>query len=165
MSARLALLLAAALALCACRHREITKLERDEAASDSSEADFAVTVKEWSRAEGLYAKAAALCPDTGDYWLNLGVVRMRLGDKGGARSAYKSADAAYRDAADLDPANSKAVIRRIYVLVLLGRADDARSVLDKARAKSPADRLLRSFYENGGLAKMAADPALKSLAP
>ena len=83
MSPRQALLLAAALALCGCRHREITKLEREEAANMASEADFAVTVKEWSRAEGLYSKAAALCPDTGDLWLNLGVVRMRLGDHGG----------------------------------------------------------------------------------
>jgi Flp pilus assembly protein TadD len=153
------------LALCACRHKEITKLERDEAANAASEADFAVTVKEWSRAEGLFARAAALCPDTGDYWLNLGLVRMRLGNRDGARTAYKSALGAYKDAADLDPANSKAVIRRIYVLVVLGRADEARSVLDKARAKTPADRLLRSFSENDGLSKMIADPGLKSVSP
>ena len=165
MTARLALLLAAALALCSCRHKEITRLEREEAANAASEADFAVTVKELSRAEGLYSKAAALCPDTGDYWLNLGVVRVRMGDKGGARSAYKSALGAYRDAEERDPADSRSVIRRIYVLVVLGRPDDARSVLDEARARNPGDRLLRSFSENGGLQKMLADPALKSVSP
>jgi Flp pilus assembly protein TadD len=90
---------------------------------------------------------------------------MRLGNRDGARTAYKSALGAYKDAADLDPANSKAVIRRIYVLVVLGRADEARSVLDKARAKTPADRLLRSFSENDGLSKMIADPGLKSVSP
>jgi tetratricopeptide (TPR) repeat protein len=165
MSARLALLLAAALALCACRHREITKLEREQAANEASEADFAVTVKEFSRAEGLYAKAAAQCPDTGDYWLNLGIVRVRLGDRGGARAAYKSAEGAYRDAAERDAADSRSVIRRIYVLVVLGRPDDARAALDKARARSPGDRVLKSFNENGGLQKMLADPALKSISP
>src|ERR1019366_3220942 len=85
---RLGLLIAAALVLSACRHKEITKLEREEAANVASEADFAVTVREWSRAEGLYAKAATLCPDSGDYWVSLGIVRMRLNDHSGARSAY-----------------------------------------------------------------------------
>jgi len=55
-----------------------------------SEANFAVTIREWSRAEGLYTKAVKICPDSGDYWLDLGVVRMHLNDRGGARSAYKS---------------------------------------------------------------------------
>jgi len=165
MTARLALLLAAMFALCACRHRQITKLERVEAANMVSEANFAVTVKEWARAEGLYAKAAALCPDAGDYWLNLGLVRMRLGNRDGARSAYKEAVSAYKEAAELDPANSQAVVRRIYVLVVLGRADEARSVLEKARAKNPGDRVLRSFSENRDLDKMVADPGLKSLSP
>jgi Flp pilus assembly protein TadD len=165
MSPRQALLLAAALALCGCRHREITKLEREEAANMASEADFAVTVKEWSRAEGLYSKAAALCPDTGDLWLNLGVVRMRLGDHGGARSAYRSAVSAYADAEKLAPSDRQAVLRRAYVLVILGRADDARSAVEEARARNPDDRVLRSFIEDKGLEKMLADPDLKRLSP
>ena len=162
---RLGLLIAAALVLSACRHKEITKLEREEAANVASEADFAVTVREWSRAEGLYAKAATLCPDSGDYWVSLGIVRMRLNDHSGARSAYKSAIAAYTDEFEHNPANSQTVIRRAYVLILLGRADEARSVVDKARAKYPNDRVLRSFFENQGMAKMIADPGLKGLSP
>jgi Flp pilus assembly protein TadD len=162
---RLGLLTAAALALCACHHREITKTEREQAANMSSEADFAVTVREWSRAEGLYAKAAALCPDTGDYWVSLGIVRMRLNDHGGARSAYKSAITAYSDAFGRTPANAQNVIREAYVLVVIGRADEARSILDKARAKNPGDRVLRSFFENHGLDKMISDPGLKGLSP
>jgi len=165
MTARLALLLAATFALCGCRHREITKLEREEAANMVSEANFAVTVKEWGRAEGLYARAAALCPDSGDYWVNLGLVRMRLGNRDGARSAYKEAVSAYKDAAELDPANSQAVVRRLYVLVVLGRADEARSVLEKARSRNPGDRVLKKFAENRDLDKMAADPGLKSVSP
>lgn len=165
MTARLALVLAAVLALSACRHREITKLERDEAANMASEADFAVTVKEWSRAEGLYAKAAALCPDTGDYWVNLGMVRMRMSNREGARSAYKEALDAYREAASLNPSDTQAVIRRIYVLVVLGRVEEARSVLEKARSKYPDDWALKRFAEDQELDKMIADPGLKSISP
>ena len=162
---RLGLLAAAVLALCACHHREPTKTEREQAANLSSEADFAVTVREWSRAEGLYAKAAALCPDSGDYWVSLGIVRMRLNDHGGARSAYKEAVSAYSGEFGRNPANAQNAIREAYVLVVLGRVDEARSVLDKARAKSPGDRVLRNFFENHGLDKMVSDPALKGLSP
>ena len=64
----------------------ITPLERDKAANDMSEANFALTLKDWGRAEGLYAKATELCPDEGDAWVSLGssgcasaMTRMRCG--------------------------------------------------------------------------------------
>ena len=165
MNFRPALVLAAALLLAGCRQRVITPLERDEAANDVSEANFALTLKDWARAEGLYAKATELCPDEGDTWVSLGVVRMRLHNPGGARSAYKSALAAYKDTLKAGPANAVLVIREAYVLVLLGRSDEARSCVEKARSKYPDDRRLRSFVESNGLEKMLADPALKDLAP
>ncbi len=165
MTARLALFLAAALALAGCRHREITKLDREQAANMTSEADFAVTVREWSRAEGLYAGAAKLCPDSGDIWLHLGIVRMRLNDHDGARSAYKSAASVYEQEASVEPLKSMAVIRRAYVLVILGRSDEARSMVAKAFEKHPNDLILNKFMDNKGLDKMLADPELKSISP
>jgi len=165
MTSRLALVAAAALALAGCRGRDITSLQRKEAASVSSEAAFAVELRDWKRAEGLYAKAADLCPDSGDYWMNLGVVRMHLGDRPGARTAYKSALPAYEAEFERDPANTQPVLRRAYVLVILGRAEEARSALDKARAKRPDDRRLRSFFENHGMDGMIADPGLKEISP
>ena len=165
MRRRLALIVAAALAMTGCHRREISSLTRKEAANVVSEAQFAVTLHDWSRAEGLYAKATGLCPDQGDTWVNLGIVRMRLHDKGGARSAYKSALSAYEDASDLEPANSMPIIRRAYVLVLLGRFDEARSLVEKAAAKRPDDRMLKSFVESKGLDRMQADPSLKEIAP
>ena len=165
MKARLAPVLAAALALAGCRPREITSLQRMEAASIASEAEFAVNLSEWKRAEGLYAQAAGLCPDTGDLWINLGIVRMRLDDHPGARSAYKSALSAFEADCSRDPANSRAVLRRAYVLVILGRADEARSTVDRARARFPDDRRLRGFVGSEGVDGLVADPAVKSISP
>ena len=97
MRHRTALVMLAVLVLSGCHRREITSLERKEAANVVSEADFAVTLKDWGRAEGLFSKAVGLCPDQGDTWVNLGMVRMRMGNKDGARSAFKSALSAYSD--------------------------------------------------------------------
>jgi Flp pilus assembly protein TadD len=165
MKIRPALVLAAALVLAGCRQRVPTAHERAEAANDVSEANFALTLKDWGRAEGLYAKATQLCPDEGDAWVSLGIVRMRMHNSGGARSAYKSALSAYKDNLKGDPANTLFVIRRAYVLVLLGRADEARSAIADGRSRYPEDRRLRTFVEAKGLEKMMADPGLKDLMP
>ena len=165
MNFRPALALAAAVLLAGCRQRVITHLERDEAANEVSEANFALTLKDWGRAEGLYAKATEICPDEGDTWVSLGIVRMRMHNRGGARSAYKSALAAYKNNLKTEPVNSAFVIREAYVLVLLGRADEAKTCVEKARLKYPDDRRLRSFTESRGLEKMMADPGLKDLPP
>jgi tetratricopeptide (TPR) repeat protein len=165
MISRLVLVSAAALVLAGCRGREITSLQRKEAASVESEAAFAVELHDWKRAEGLYAKAADLCPDTGETWVNLALVRMHLGDRPGARAAYQTALSAYEAQSDSAPADSKAVLRRAYVLVILGRADEARAAVEKARAKHPDDRRLRSFAESHGVDGMIADPGLKEISP
>jgi tetratricopeptide (TPR) repeat protein len=165
MKRRPFLILGAAAALAGCRAKEITPIDRAESANDVSEAEFAVTMKDWPRAEGLFAKAVEVCPDEADNWLNLGAVRMRMHDNSGARSAYKSALSAYADAFERDPTNSAPLLRRAYVLVLLGRVDDARSLIDKARDKYPDDRELRNFVEMKGVDRMVADPNLKELSP
>ncbi len=164
MMLRRTLTMAAALLLAGC-HKEISSLARKEAASDVSEAEFAVTLKEWPRAEDLYAKSAALCPDNGEYWLRLGIVRMKLGDRSGARKAYKAALGAFEDASDKQPANTDLVVRRVYTLVVLGRGSDARSLLTKAAAKHPDDRQIKGFIEKGTLDKMLGDPSLKDVSP
>jgi len=165
MRHRTALVMLAVLVLSGCHRREITSLERKEAANVVSEADFAVTLKDWGRAEGLFSKAVALCPDQGDTWVNLGMVRMRMGNKDGARSAFKSALSAYSDDMGREPFNSLAVLRKAYVLVILGRTDEAKSMVAKAYSKHPDDRELRSFVGGNGVDRMASDPGLKEISP
>jgi hypothetical protein len=57
------------------------------------------------------------------------------------------------------------VLRRAYVLVILGRADEARSTVDRARARFPDDRRLRGFVGSEGVDGLVADPAVKSISP
>jgi Flp pilus assembly protein TadD len=158
-------LAAAALALAGCHRREITAIERAEAANVVSEGDFAVNLRDWPRAEGLYAKAAGLCPDQGEIWVNLGIVRMRMHNRDGARTAFRAALSAYGDDIDLRPNDSMAVLRKAYVLVILGRAEEAKGIVNKAYARLPEDRRLRNFIEANGLEKLVADPSTKEISP
>jgi tetratricopeptide (TPR) repeat protein len=155
----------AAVLLSACGHKEISKADREQAASLISEADFAVTIKDYTRAENLYAQAVKLAPDVGDAWLSLAVMRMKLGDKSGAKPAYKSASEAYADDYKANKAHTPSVLRQAYILVILGRADEARSVVAKAAAANPDDRILKQFVSKNGVDSMIADPEVKNLAP
>lgn len=148
---------------CGRRAREITSLQRKEAASLASEAEFAVTLRDLPRAEKLLTKVVALCPDTGEYWVGLGSLRMRLGDRDGAKSAYQSALGAYEDAAKGEKADGTPVLQQIHVLALLGRVDEARKLLEKSEKLHPNDRLIRDFVQERQLDQMLADPTFKGM--
>lgn len=167
MKSSFLLLAAAALVLaagCKPKPKEISSLQRKEAAHLVSEASFALTLHDYARAEPLLEKAAKLCPDNGDYWVNLGVTRRRQGNNGGAKEAYLAALAAARDAIALKPDQPEPRLQEIYVLALLGRADDARSALAKARKKLPASRELKAFEDDHQLDRMLADRGFKEVA-
>lgn len=159
-----ALLGVAAALLGACGRPQVTTLQRKEAAHLASEAQFAVTLRDYARAEPLLAKAVAICPDTPEYWLTLGTVRRRMDNRSGAKSAYERALDTSRDAYDRDPKNSEPLLQQVYVLALLGRMDDARDALAKAQKKHPDDRTVRAFVESRQLEHLADDPSFKELA-
>ncbi len=154
---------------CKPRPKEITSLQRKEAASLVSEAQFAQQLKDYARAEGLLAKSAELCPDTGKYWIDLGAVRMRLGKKDAARAAYQAGLKAYQSAATEVKSGvaSEApamTLQQVYVLALLGRVDEARAVLAKAQKQFPESRAVRSFAEGKQIDKMIADARFREIA-
>jgi tetratricopeptide (TPR) repeat protein len=140
---------AAVLFLVGCKPsgKAITELQRKEAAHAQSEAQFAVTMRQWDRAEGLYAKAAQLCPDTGEYWFQLGVVRVRLGKRDIAKEAYKNAAKAFEDEAGKTKDDVEPWLKQAEVLALLGRATEGRATLEKASKRFPNDRTVRAFAE------------------
>ncbi len=146
------------------KKREITSLQRKEAASLLSEAQFALTLRDLARADGLLAKATALCPDAGDSWVSLGSVRMKLGQRDAARTAYKQALTAYEDAAAKNKTDAEPVLQQVTVLALLGRVKEARELADKLPARFPANRSVRMFAEGRKLERLLADPKFKDVA-
>jgi Flp pilus assembly protein TadD len=157
---------AAVLATVGCKPKpaDISPLSRKQAVNLVSEAQFAISLRDYARAEPLFAEAAKLCPDDGEYWLGLGVTRRRMDNKAGAKEAYEKARSAFRDAYKLDPKLTEAVLEEMYVLALLGRLEDAAAVLEKARKKDPADARLRMFDESKQLEQMITEPNFKELA-
>jgi len=149
---------------CKPKPKDISSLQRKEAAQHVSEAQFALTLRDYARAEDELAKAAKACPDNGDYWMNLGSVRMHLGQRDGAKAAYKSALSAFEDAAALAPKDVQSVLKQISVLALLGRTDDARALVGKLQDRFPDDRDARVFVEQKQLDHLLADPGFKEAA-
>lgn len=147
-----------------CKPKVIPELQRKQAANFVSEAQFALTLRDYARAEPLLAKATELCPDVGETWLNLGVTRRKLGDKSGAKKAFEGARAAYQDLYEQDPKQTDALLQEVYALALLGREADARKVLEKALKKDPENRALRGFSESKQLDRLLADPGFKEIA-
>lgn len=155
----------AVLAVGGCKPKaaDISPLQRKQAASLVSEAQFAMTMRDHARAEPLFAEAAKLCPDEGEYWLGLGVTRRRLGNVSGAKDAYEKARSAYSDAYALDPNRTDALLQEMYVLALLGRPDDATKRLEKAQKKDPSNARLKSFTEEKQIEKLLAEPSFKEI--
>ncbi|HWA87160.1 MAG TPA: tetratricopeptide repeat protein, partial [Opitutus sp.] len=149
---------------CKPKPKEISSLQRKEAANLVSEANFAVTLHDYARAEPLLERAAKLCPDNGEYWMNLGITRRRQGNNDGAKEAYRAALAAARDAIALKPEQSEPRLQEVYLLALLGRADDARAALAKSRRQLPNSGELRAFEEAHQLDRTLADPGFKQIA-
>jgi tetratricopeptide (TPR) repeat protein len=151
---------------CGAKKKEVTELQRKEADHFVAEAEFAMTMRDWARAEGLLAKATTRVPDNGVLWTSLGSMRVRLGNKAAARAAYESALKAYEEeaAADKTKADVEPWLKQVYVLALLGRTNEGRSLLDKVFKQFPNNRNVRAFVEGKQFDRMLADPIFKEAA-
>jgi tetratricopeptide (TPR) repeat protein len=150
-------------ASCKPKPKPITELQRKEAEHLVAEASFAMNLRDWPRAEGLLAKAVQLNPEAGVYWISLGSMRVRVGNKVGAKEAYQGALKAFEDAATKDETKKDAEpwLKQMQVLALLGRVDEARAMLDKTAKKFPDNRNVKQFVETKAFDKMLADPIFK----
>lgn len=152
-----------ALTLGCSQRKEVTERDRKEAAYLASEAQFAVSIQEWSRAEGLLAKAVKVAP-TGDYWLSLGATRIRLKNRAGAKDAYQAALKTYAfDAARNNPV-AEPWLKQAYVLALLGRQDESRAMLAKAAKLFPKDGNVRMLTNAKEFEKMVSSKNFKDMA-
>ncbi len=163
-------LLALGLALgamgCGAKKKEITELQRKEADFLVADANFAMNMRDWARAESGLTKATGLVPDNGVYWTSLGSMRVRLGNKSGAKQAYLGALKAYENAAAADKtkADVEPWLKQVYVLALLGRVEEGRALLGKIGGRFPGNRNVRVFIEGKQFDTMIADPLFKQAA-
>ncbi|MDB6094395.1 MAG: hypothetical protein JWM32_1957 [Verrucomicrobia bacterium] len=147
-----------------CGPKAVTPLQRKQAATLASEANFATTVRDYPRAEGLYAQAAEIAPDMPEYWLLLGTVRRKMDNRDGARTAFERALKVSRAAYKQDPTKTTLLLQQAYLYALMGKPDDARETVEKARKEHPEDRTIRTFVEGKELDRLLADPAFKDAA-
>ena len=145
---------------CGKPRREITERDRKEAAMLASEAQFAINVRDWARAEGLLAKTVTLVPDA-DYWIALGSSRVRIGNKAGAKEAYQKALRAFEDEAAVDEKRVEPWLGQITVLALLGRTADSRAAVAKAVKRFPNDSRLKDLVDPKQFEAMLNDPGFK----
>ena len=134
---------------------------RVEAANLSSEADFALQLKDFARAEKALARAVELDPQVLVYWVDLGVSRRRLGNVNGARAAYQKALGICEDQLRKNAKDANVILAQIRVLVLMNKANDAKKLLEKARQDLPNDHDIQSFWKTKVLDQMLVDPELK----
>jgi tetratricopeptide (TPR) repeat protein len=154
-----------ALALGGCKPKSdsITSLQRKEAANLVSEAQFAMSIRDFARAEALLTKATSLEFDNGNYWVSLGSTRVRLGQRVTAKKAYEAALHAFEDAYNKKPTVAQPYLQQVYALALLGRADDARALLAKVEKKHGDDSAVRAFVQGHQLDAMLGSPMFKEV--
>jgi tetratricopeptide (TPR) repeat protein len=158
-----ALVAVALLGGCKPKPVENTPRQRMEAAQLVSEADFAISLKDWKRAEGLLAQAVAIVPDP-SYWISLGKMRARLGNRGGAKDAYQQAVRWCEAIAQSNPTDVDPWIKEAYALALLGKTEQGRAVLERAAKRFPEDRALRTFLERKQFDAWIGAPDFKEVA-
>lgn len=156
---------AAALLAAACSRqtKEVPPAVAAEAKMHISEAQFAIQIREFKRAEELVRRALELRDDVPEYWVTLGMVLRRQDDVSGARKAYEKAlalhVAAYK--AEKKPED---LGHQAFVLGLLGRKDEAFKLLDKGIKDHPDSTLLKKMADPRGYPRTFESAEFKALA-
>ncbi len=148
---------------CKGEPKAVSERDAKEAAVFASEAEFAMKVREWARAEEQLAKAVKLAPDP-IYYHNLGMARMRQKNRAGAKEAYQAALDLCDRLAAANKGSADPWVKKVYLLALLGRVDDARALVKKIDKDFPTDRAVRALVDAKRLEEFIASPTFKEVA-
>lgn len=164
---RLLLILSCAAVLfsagCSKKPKEVPAAVKAEAASLASEAQFAMQIREYARAEELFQRALKLRDDVPEYWVSLGMARRKQDNVDGARKAYKEALELHTDLykADHQP---EQLAQQAFVLALLGKTDEAIKLLDKGLRDHPDSAVMKKMADPRGLPRTFQSADFKALA-
>lgn len=164
---RLFIVLACAVLLfaagCSKKPKEVPEVDKREAASLASEAQFAMQIREYSRAEELFQRALKLHGDVPEYWVSLGMARRKQDNLDGAREAYKKALGLHADLYKADP-QPEQLAQQAFVLALLGRTGDALKLLEKGLKDHPDSAVMKKMADPRGLPRTFQTPDFRALA-
>jgi tetratricopeptide (TPR) repeat protein len=151
-----------ALAGCSREPKEVSDGVKAEAATLMSEAQFAMSIREYARAEELIQKALQLREDVPEYWVSLGMVRCKQDKKSSARPAYEKALKLHtaRFKKDNKP---EELAQQAFVLGLLGKTDDALKVLADGLKQFPESATMKKMADPRGLPRTFKSEDFKSL--
>lgn len=149
---------------CKPKPKEIPPAIRAQAATDASEAEFAMQIRDYARAEPLLTHAAELVPEEPRYWLQLGAARKRLNNPSGARKAYERALNLFQAAYKRDKSTPGPLFAQMEVYVLLGKPGEAKSVYDKLVREHGTEPDVKNFVEGHLYEQLLVDPKLKEMA-
>jgi Flp pilus assembly protein TadD len=163
-----------ALGLAACKGKDKTaasgssgseaqrKAAQNEARLLASDADFAVQLRDFGRAEASLAKAAELMPEDYSIWVGLGMARRKLGNKDGARTAYQRGFDALEQTYKAHADEPGILITQIEILLLLDRPADARKLCDRMLREHANHPRVKAFVSGKEFEAMLNNPDLRS---
>ena len=160
-----ALLICAVVALgagCSKKNKEVPAAVKSEAAMLASEAQFAIQIREFSRAEELMQRALKLREDMPEYWVTLGMARRKQDNKNGARKAYESALELYTDRYK-EGQQPEELAQQAFVLALLGRGDEAIALLNQGLMDHPNNPTMQKMADPRGLPRTFKTEEFKAL--
>ncbi len=159
----IAMALALAVSGCKDKPKEIPAIARAEAAQYVGEAEFAMQIRDYARAEGLFARAVELDSEQPRYWLHLGSARKHLNNISGARKAYERARELLQLQYRGDKSSPVPLFAEIQVCILLGKPDDAKNVYDRIVRDHGAEAEVKDFVERRLFDELVTDTNLKAM--
>jgi tetratricopeptide (TPR) repeat protein len=148
---------------CSKKNREVPAAIKSEAAMLASEAQFAMQIREFSRAEELMQRSLKLREDMPEYWVTLGMARRKQDNKEGARNAYKTALKLHTERYK-DGHQPEELAQQSFVLALLGRADEALALLNQGLKDHPNNSVMQKMADPRGLPRTFKTEAFKGFA-
>jgi len=160
-----ALLVCAVVALsagCSKKNKEVPAAVKSEAAMLASEAQFAMQIREFSRAEELMQRSVKLRDDMPEYWVTLGMARRKQDNLDGARKAYKTAlelhAGRYKEGHQPEE-----LAQQAFVLALLGRGEEAIALLNQGLKDHPNNPAMQKMADPRGLPRTFKTEEFKAL--
>jgi len=148
---------------CSKKSKEVPEIVKKEAATLLSEAQFAMSIREYSRAEELITRALKLREDVPEYWVSLGMARRKQDNTGGARKAYNEALELHTDRYK-EENKPEELAQQAFVLALLGKTDEALKLLEKGLKDHPDSALMKKMADPRGLPRTFQTAEFKALA-